>query len=484
VIGKQVKGTSFQKVLNYLHNKTQAERIGGNMAGQSPATLTAEFQQSSRLNPDVTKTVYHASLSVAREEEQTDARWRAIAHDYVKGMGFGNCQYVVYRHHDQEHDHIHIVASRIQMTDGKTVNDSWDYLRSERLLRELEATYHLQAVRPSREKGERSQTTGEARLLERTGDPSVRLKLQAILNEAIAPNLPMPQFIEAIQQQGISVKLSRRSNRVSGISYELEGVAFSGTHLGRDFTFPGLQKQRHLSYESARDDETLKQLLTGKPTQPQPVKQTKEVQEEISSTPKPEPPPLASTPKPSIVITPPAEEDSVTEETADTPEPVTQPEQVEADESVPLVPTVSEVEDSPSSVSASEPFQAASLSEPIKDKIAPSEITPLQRQAAEAIAPIAVAFFQIAQQEGKVTQTDDIRILNGNQYVMAYDRANLTFSLQAQDGRGELLRLHQVDGTDTLEVAQSIQKSDLTNFRVIEQALQQRQRKHANEISQ
>jgi Relaxase/Mobilisation nuclease domain len=100
----------------------------------------------------------------------------AIAQEYLKGMGFEGCQYVVYRHSDQDHDHIHMVASRIRLVDGKTISDSWDYRRSEVLIRELEQEYQLQSVIPSWEQDQRVPTTGERRYTERTGAVSVREK--------------------------------------------------------------------------------------------------------------------------------------------------------------------------------------------------------------------------------------------------------------------------------------------------------------------
>jgi hypothetical protein len=41
MIGKQVKGTSFRGVLNYLHHKAESEQIGGNIVGQEPRSLVA-----------------------------------------------------------------------------------------------------------------------------------------------------------------------------------------------------------------------------------------------------------------------------------------------------------------------------------------------------------------------------------------------------------------------------------------------------------
>ena len=143
MIGKQVKGTSFRGVLNYLHHKEEAEQIGGNMVGQDPRSLAAEFRVSRSLNRRLKKAVYHASLSLPKTESLDAVRWMTIAQDYLNGMGFDGCQYVVYRHSDQDHDHIHIVASRIRLVDGKTVSDSWDYRRSEVLIRKLEQEYQL-----------------------------------------------------------------------------------------------------------------------------------------------------------------------------------------------------------------------------------------------------------------------------------------------------------------------------------------------------
>jgi hypothetical protein len=264
VIGKQVKGTSFRGVLNYLHHKAGSERIGGNMVGQEPRLLAAEFRISRELNLRVKKAVYHASLSLPKTESLDAVSWMAIAQDYIQGMGFEGCQYVVYRHSDQDHDHIHIVASRIRLTDGKTVSDSWDYRRSEALIRKLEQSYQLQSVIPSWQQDQRAPTTGEQRYLERTGMMSIRKQLQAILNQASDDRPTMPQLIDRLNGQSISVKVVQTSKGIRGISYELDGVAFSGTKLGRAYTFPGLQKYRGVNYDSDRDDVVIQQLIEQK----------------------------------------------------------------------------------------------------------------------------------------------------------------------------------------------------------------------------
>ena len=50
----------------------------------------------------------------------------------------------------------------------------------------------------------------------------------------------MPQLIGQLQQDGISVWIrDRQTGEIKGISYKLNGIAFSGTHLGKAYTFTG-----------------------------------------------------------------------------------------------------------------------------------------------------------------------------------------------------------------------------------------------------
>jgi hypothetical protein len=76
------------------------------------------------------------------------------------GHGLEKNQFIVTRHTDTEHEHIHILANRIRF-DGSVTSDSQDYKRQEALMRELERDYGLQRVAPSREAERRGPTKGE-----------------------------------------------------------------------------------------------------------------------------------------------------------------------------------------------------------------------------------------------------------------------------------------------------------------------------------
>ena len=268
MIGKQIKGTGFRGCLNYVLGKKDAALIGGTMCGQTPEELAAEFAIARQLRPNLKVAVFHATLSVDSTEKledsvENDQRWLAIAADYMKAMEFDNNQYTVVKHSDTEHDHIHIVASRICL-DGSVVDDSWDYYKSQETIRQLEQNYSLETVAPSWETDRRAQTTGEHRHLQSKGNKSVRVQLQDLIDEVTQDNPSMPEFVERLQQQAVEVQVGLTRTGIGfskGISYKLDGVALSGTQLGKAYTFSGLQKHRGVSYDQQRDNALIEALM-------------------------------------------------------------------------------------------------------------------------------------------------------------------------------------------------------------------------------
>ena len=219
------------------------------MVGETPQELAAEFRFSKQLNPRVEKPVYHAVLSVPSGEYIPDAKWRAIALSYLEGMGFDKNLFTIIRHTDRDHDHIHIAASRIKLDEkGTCVSDSWNYLRSEKLIEQLEEKYDLTPAARSFDKERRSPTTGERRRLARTGEISTREQLQTAIDLATVDSPAIALLIDRLGEQGISIKIEPTPTGELGISYKLGEIAFSGTDLGKAYTFKGLQKYRGVSY--------------------------------------------------------------------------------------------------------------------------------------------------------------------------------------------------------------------------------------------
>jgi hypothetical protein len=297
MIGKQTKGRGFRKLLDYLESRDEAQLIGGNMSGRNARELAKEFKLSRQLNPDAERVVYHVSLSAAKGDKLDDERWREIGERYMKEMGFDANQFVIFRHHNTDDDHIHIAASRIRMDTGLLVHDSWDYVRSEKVLRQIEIDYNLVQVQGSREKLQRTPSTGQIRRIRREQEEyelgkleqppgrTIKEELQQTIDSASVDHPYMPVFIWRLQLAGISVRAGfTRNGKSKGISYEKDGQAFSGTQLGAAYTWPGLQKHLGISYQPERDDEFMNKLLL-KPVKPLPVEERQKLFQEIERKP-------------------------------------------------------------------------------------------------------------------------------------------------------------------------------------------------------
>jgi hypothetical protein len=194
-------------------------------------------------------------------------------------IGFRNCQWVLVRHTDTETEsglprpHFHIVANRVQQTDFKVITAWRDYRRSEVAIRELEEEFGLIQVQPSWEFDRIAPSTGQQQKAKReqTADESVKGKLQKAIDAAADGNPTMPELLRKLKGVGVNALVHFQSTgRVQGLTYSLDGITFSGTKLGKAYTFPGLMKYRGVGYEPERDNKLLKLKTEAKipPTPP------------------------------------------------------------------------------------------------------------------------------------------------------------------------------------------------------------------------
>ena len=73
------------------------------------------------------KDCLHLSLSWEKGQEPTKAEMIEAAQSFLKSLGMENAQAVFVAHHDTTHQHMHIVASRIDPRRGKTFSRSDDH---------------------------------------------------------------------------------------------------------------------------------------------------------------------------------------------------------------------------------------------------------------------------------------------------------------------------------------------------------------------
>ncbi len=256
MLAKITKGQEFYGCLQYVLGKDGAELVDGNMAGQTVAELSTEFRLSIQRHhrngacKHTSAIVCHTSLSVEIGCKLDNLTWSAIASDYLEAMGFAQNQYILVRHTDTEHDHVHLVISRIRM-DGTTVADWLDYRQAETVLRSLEQKYQLQPVESSWKTEVKPPSVAEIREFRRTEQPSVRAILQVAIDEAADGNPSFAAFKQRLERQGIAIRLRITKLGITGISYKYQHVAFPGYKLGRRYTWKGLHTYLGVQYDQA-----------------------------------------------------------------------------------------------------------------------------------------------------------------------------------------------------------------------------------------
>lgn len=263
MIAKTVKGKGFRGALEYDLTKEKGQLLDTNMAGKNPRQLAAEFGKIRKLKPNLGKAVLHVSLSAALGEKLTDAQWRDIGHHYLKGMGLDNNQYVMTRHSDTEHEHIHIVANRIQL-DGKVTSDSQDFKRQDTLMRQIEKQLNLVQVEAAfgrdgkKVAGRKAPTKGEIEEGIRTEQPSTRQQLQQLCDTAAADCDSVTQYRDRLAAVGVEIvpSFQLEGAKLNGLTYQLDGVVMKGGDLGKAYSPVGLSK-KGVAYDKNRDFESL-----------------------------------------------------------------------------------------------------------------------------------------------------------------------------------------------------------------------------------
>ncbi len=101
------------------------------------------FERLNIINSRAATKTLHISLNFAPSEKINNERLIAIATDYMEKIGFGAQPWLMYKHKDAGHPHIHIVTTTIQ-PDGKRI-DTYNIGRnqSEKARKELEQVYGL-----------------------------------------------------------------------------------------------------------------------------------------------------------------------------------------------------------------------------------------------------------------------------------------------------------------------------------------------------
>ncbi|EAW7984909.1 relaxase/mobilization nuclease domain-containing protein [Salmonella enterica] len=270
--GKHFTGVVIYALEPASHHKTDPKVVGGNMAGNHIVDLIREFGQTKILRPDIKKPVWHNSLRLPHGEKLSEAQWATVADDYMSRMGFTDTHLRCYvLHNNEAGQHIHIMASRIDITDGKLYLGKNENLISTRIISELERIHGLTETATTsnrRAQGIKKLSRNEKMLSERTATPCPKVALQTCIDNVLTNRPDLLSFIQQLEQVGVTCQPNIASTgKMNGFSFEFQGIAFKASQLGKRYAWSNIQTL--IDYSPGH----VKLLNTGSKFAPAPCKQ-------------------------------------------------------------------------------------------------------------------------------------------------------------------------------------------------------------------
>jgi hypothetical protein len=101
------------------------------------------IQRLTSLNEAVTNRVLHIALTFHPTEKLSNQQMAGLAEEYLQRMKLGDQPYLVYRHHDTPHPHMHVMMAGVHQDATRVHLRPADYHESWNITREMTVRHHL-----------------------------------------------------------------------------------------------------------------------------------------------------------------------------------------------------------------------------------------------------------------------------------------------------------------------------------------------------
>ena len=232
MIAKIMKGSGFKGVINYILDPKKGTELidSSGVRTDSIKHIVQSFIDQTEQNPRVGKVVGHISLSFSVQDSSRLSNEFMVqtAREYMEKMGIKDTQYIIGRHFDKEHPHVHIAFNRID-NNGKTISDCNDRFKSEKICKELTAKYGLYFA-GGKEK------VKEHRLKE---PDKTKYEIYRALRTEITRCREWKDLLAHLKKQDIDVRFKYKGNsqEVQGIIFEKNGYHFNGSKVDKGFSY-------------------------------------------------------------------------------------------------------------------------------------------------------------------------------------------------------------------------------------------------------
>jgi hypothetical protein len=231
MMGKPITGRSFGGCIRYVVDKQEAKILAAEgVMLQNASTLAQGFNQQRKMRPELGKAVGHLILSWSKEDltKLNDEIMVERAKEYMEKVGIRNTQFVIVRHSDRQHPHLHLIYNRVD-NNGKTISDKNNFAKNVKACKEitLKYGYHL---------GEGKDLVNRQAL---KGKEKIRYELYDAIKAAMKTAITWKGMEAELAKQGIGIAYKFRSgtNEVQGISFEKGDIKMKGSAIDRNLSY-------------------------------------------------------------------------------------------------------------------------------------------------------------------------------------------------------------------------------------------------------
>lgn len=280
MIGKVITGRSFGGCIRYVVQKHDAVILdAAGVRMQQVNQMINDFNLQRKYNPNLGKAVGHIALSwsVNDAAKLNDEVMVNLAKEYLQKMKIQDTQYLIVKHQDKDHPHIHLVYNRVS-NNGKTISDNFQKQRNVQVAKELTLKYGLY-ISPGKEKVNRQQLKGEDK---------IKYELFDTIRAASKKAKNINELKQVLAKQGIVTHLKYKSGttEVQGISFSKGEYKFKGSDIDRSLSYSKLSQA--IEQQQLKPEKSLADQLRGVMENAKQERESQQTTEQVTYL-KPEP---------------------------------------------------------------------------------------------------------------------------------------------------------------------------------------------------
>ena len=239
MIAKIVTGKSFGGAVRYLTEKSGYARMldSDGIDTRSIRDMIGSFNFQRKARKEIEKVVGHISLSFHPKDAPrlTDEFMTELAREYMERMGITDTQYMIVRHTDTEHPHLHILYNRVKY-DAKLVPDSNERHRSTKICKAMKRKHGL-----TFSEGKENVKT------EKLHDPDkVKYGIYEAVKTALEGCASFTELAERLRGKGVTAAFVHRGGdpqkEIQGMTFTMQGRTLKASQVDRKFSYANLAK--------------------------------------------------------------------------------------------------------------------------------------------------------------------------------------------------------------------------------------------------